>query len=140
MTFRIRTATAGDVPAMHRIRLAVRENRLRDPARVTEPDYLSYVAAGSAWVADCATGLAGFAALDLADGNVWALFVDPGSEGCGIGRALHAAMLDKARAQNIARLWLTTAPETRAEHFYLRAGWRKVGVLSGGDLRFERAV
>ena len=140
MRFRIRTATASDVPAMHRIRLAVHENRLRDPARVAEPDYLPFVAAGSAWVADCGTGLAGFAALDLADGNLWALFVDPGSAGFGIGRALHGVMLDKARAQRLARLWLTTARATRAERFYRRAGWHQVGVASDGELRFERAL
>jgi GNAT superfamily N-acetyltransferase len=140
MHFRIRTATADDVPAMHRIRMAVFENRLRDPALVTEPDYLPFVAAGSAWVANCATGPAGFAAVDLADGNIWALFVEPRSEGCGIGRALHEAMLDKARALGLARLWLTTAPGTRAQRFYLRAGWRRAGPAPGGDLRFERVL
>ena len=140
MRCRIRTATADDVPAMHRIRLAVRENRLRDPALVTEPDYLPFVEAGSAWVADCPTGLAGFAAVDLTDGNIWALFVDPGSEGCGIGRALHAAIVDKARAEGLVRLWLTTAPGTRAERFYRRAGWRPAGLGSDGDLRFERRL
>jgi hypothetical protein len=63
MDMAIRTAAAADVPAMHRIRTGVKENRLADPARVTEDSYLPYVAAGSAWVAQTRAGIAGFAIL-----------------------------------------------------------------------------
>lgn len=122
----IRTATIADVPAMHAIRLAVRENRLSDPARITEASYLPYVDAGSVQVAiDAAGRVVGFAAIDRGAGSVWALFVDPAAEGQGVGRALHDAMIARAAREGIARLWLSTATGTRAEQFYLRAGWRK---------------
>ena len=64
MTLRIRAATVADVPAMHRIRLSVRENRLSDPARVSESDYLPYVNGHSAWVAE-KDDILGFAAAKL---------------------------------------------------------------------------
>ncbi len=66
---------------MHRIRLAVRENRLSDPDRISENDYLPFVNAGSAWVALTELGLVGFAALVAGEASVWALFVDPEAEG-----------------------------------------------------------
>lgn len=36
-----REANKADIPAMHRVRLAVRENALSDPTRITESDYLA---------------------------------------------------------------------------------------------------
>lgn len=141
MTFRIETATLADIPAMHVVRLAVRENRLSDPARITEDAYVPYVEAGSIWVAVGADrALLGFAALDRADAGVWALFVHPDREGMGVGRALHDTLLGWAQREGLASLWLTTAPGTRAERFYLDAGWRKTGASSAGEVRFERPV
>ena len=133
--FSIRLAAASDIAAMHRIRLAVRENRLADGSAIGEDAYVPFVAAGSAWVAEANNGIVGFAALDFGRGRVWALFVAPGSEGAGIGRALH----DRLVAQASRPLWLTTSPGTRAETFYERAGWRRAGVTSQGELRFELA-
>ncbi len=124
---------------MHAIRLAVRENRLSNPARITGASYLPYVAAGTIWVAlDPAGNALGFAALDLAEASVWALFVDPAAEGAGVGRALHDFMLDRAAEQGIERLRLSTAAGTRAERFYLKAGWLKCGEVSAIEARFER--
>jgi len=134
MDFRIRPATAADVPAMHAVRRAVRENRLSDPGRVTEASYLPYVADGSAWVAETDAGVAGFAAVDLPAESVWALFVSPGAEGAGIGRALHGVVLDRARRAGLCRLRLGTEAGTRAERFYLEAGWTRDGT-AGGETR-----
>jgi len=126
---------------MHAVRCAVRENVLSDRRRITEASYASFIAARSAWVATADDGaILGFAALDLADAGVWALFVDPDHEGSGIGRALHDALLDAAAARGVAGLWLTTAPGTRAERFYRGAGWREGGRTDAGDIRFERAT
>jgi len=137
MTLRIRVADAADVTALHRIRLGVRENRLSSPEQVTETSYLAYIAAGSAWVAESEFGLAGFAILDRETSSVWALFVDPSSEGVGVGRALHGHMLEWAREQGLHKLWLSTSRDTRAERFYRRAGWEPAGLTAAGELRFE---
>jgi len=125
---------------MHAIRLGVRENRLSDRMAVTESSYEPYVAARSAWVAELDSAIAGFAILDRSDGNVWALFVAPGSEGRGVGRALHEAMLQWAQQERLGKLWLSTARGTRAEQFYAQAGWERVGVTASGEVRFEREI
>jgi GNAT superfamily N-acetyltransferase len=136
----VRTALAGDIPAMHRIRLAVRENRLTDSGEISEAAYHQYVEAGSAWVAENDNQMVGFAAIEGIDRRVWALFVAPEAEGSGVGRALHEAMLDWARAQSISELCLTTSEATRAERFYRLAGWKRVGSAEDGELRLRRSV
>jgi GNAT superfamily N-acetyltransferase len=140
MDMAIRTAAAADVPAMHRIRTGVKENRLADPARVTEDSYLPYVAAGSAWVAQTRAGIAGFAILAAETNSVWALFVDHTAQASGIGRALHDHMLEWAREHGIRQLSLSTSPGTRAERFYKAAGWLHVGFTAEGEARFERVL
>ena len=137
MNFVIRTATVGDVPAMHRVRSAVRENRLSDPQRVTESAYLPYVTEGSAWLAESETGVMGFAILDPQTRTVWAMFVDPQAEGGGVGRALHQRMLEWASERGLERLSLSTAKGTRAETFYVAAGWLKTGLNEQGEVVFE---
>ena len=137
---RIATASAADIGAMHALRLRVLENRLSDPARVTEESYRAYVEAGSAWLAPTERGLGGFAILDPAGAGVWALFVAPEAEGRGIGRALLDRLLDEARALGLRRLSLETAPDTRAERFYTAAGWTKAGTTRTGELLFEKEV
>jgi GNAT superfamily N-acetyltransferase len=141
MDCKIRSAVAADIATMHRLRCAVRENRLSDPGRISEESYRPYIAAGSAWVAETEElGIAGFAAIHAESATVWALFVDPGCEGAGIGRALHRHMLDWARERGIERLTLSTAPKSRAESFYRRAGWSKTGATAEGELLFERST
>jgi GNAT superfamily N-acetyltransferase len=138
MTRRIRTATLADIPAMHAVRRSVRENRLGDPTRITEASYLPFVEARSIWVAmNTNDEIVGFSAIDPATESVWALFVDPEQEGAGIGRALHDAVLDWALRHGVRALWLETAPGTRAEQFYIKAGWKKKAESSADETRFE---
>ncbi len=136
----IRAAGMEDIARMHRIRMAVRENRLSDPERITEDSYLPYVRDGSAWVAELDAKVVGFAALDVAGASIWALFVDPAAQGCGIGKALHERMLQAAAAIGLERLSLSTAPGTRAELFYAAGGWTSDGLTESGDIRFVREL
>jgi GNAT superfamily N-acetyltransferase len=123
---------------MQRVRAAVRENRLVS-VTLTAEDYRRAIRApGAGWVARVEGVLRGFAVGDSASGNVWALFVEPGHEGCGLGRALHDTLLAWLERHGPDTLWLTTEPDTRAERFYRTAGWRESGTTSSGELRFER--
>jgi GNAT superfamily N-acetyltransferase len=140
MSFKVRNARAADVPAMHRLRLSVRENRLLDPQRITEACYLPYISSGTAWVAETDSRIVGFAAVDGPERRVWALFIDPQSEGLGIGRALHGQMLGWAREAGIVRLFLSTEDGSRAVRFYERAGWQRCGTSWDGEVLFERCV
>ncbi len=135
---RIYVASEADIPAMHRIRMSVRENQLSDPSLVQPRDYRSMLAEhGRGWVAEVDGRVAGFAIADRTRSNVWALFVDPTFEGRGIGGRLHDAMLDWLFAAGTQLVWLNTDPGTRAEHFYQAAGWHHTGLQANGEARYE---
>ena len=54
----------------------------------------------------------------------------------GVGRALHETMLGWYwQRQDVLRL--STAPNTRAEAFYRKAGYDAVGLSSSGEVLFE---
>jgi len=55
----------------------------------------------------------------------------------GIGKRLHDDMLDWYFAQTSTTIWLGTAPATRAEKFYRKAGWQEVGIHGKGEIKFE---
>jgi GNAT superfamily N-acetyltransferase len=134
----IRPATRNDVHVCFAIRLAVRENVLSDPTRITYGDYLREIeVTGRGWVALLDGTVRGFAVGRRIDGNIWALFVEPGFEGRGIGRALHDVMVGWLFEQGNARLWLTTGAGTRAERLYQRAGWYDTLERDHGDVRYE---
>lgn len=133
----LRQATATDIPELMRIRASVRENRL--VSRVIGADEIAEAieCSGRGWVVEADSGLAGFAIGNRITGNIWALFVDPEHEGCGVGRALHDVMVDWLFAQGLQRLHLGTGRGTRAEAFYRRAGWRAGGISADGEQEFE---
>lgn len=137
---RIRAARADDIEAMHALRSRVAENRLSDPRRVSLASYPPYLGQDAAWVAELDGGLAGFAILDLAEARIWALFVAPEAERKGVGRSLHARLLEAAAGHGLRRLFLSTAPQTRAERFYTEAGWIRTGMTKDGELAFERDI
>ena len=133
----IRLATDADIPSMHRVRLAVTENRLSDPSKITLDDYVRAISElGCGWVAEASGQVAGFA-VGYRSGCIWALFVHPEHQGRGHGKALHGAMISWLWAHGLRRLWLTTDRGTRAETFYRSLGWQPCGIVSGGELRLE---
>jgi GNAT superfamily N-acetyltransferase len=133
----LRQATRADIAPMHAIRMAVRENALSDPRRITEADYLAALdESGRTWVVEVDDKLAAFAT-GYRSGSIWALFVHPQHEGHGYGASLLATAVDWLWALGHQRIWLTTAPGTRAERFYRAKGWKACGVDACGDIRFE---
>ena len=71
-----------------RIRAAVHENRLSDPAKVPARLVEEYIDQRLIWVWDEDGRVLGFSAANTSDGTIWALFVEPSAEGRGIGRNL----------------------------------------------------
>ena len=132
----IRNADRADIPRLKEIRDTVRENRLRDPSRVTMDHYRWFIDNPGIFVWEENGKIVGFSAADPRDGNIWALFMDEAYEGRGIGRALFEYACDVLRGAGCSRMWLTTWPGTRAERFYRKAGWRVVG-MEDGNLIFE---
>ena len=136
-----REARASDIPQIQVVRNSVKENTLSDPALVTDKDCEDYMFnRGKGWVCEIAGRVVGFAIADLVDHNVWALFVQPGFDGRGIGKRLHDNMLDWYFSQTVLTIWLGTAPNTRAEKFYRMAGWKEVGIHGKGEIKFEMSA
>ncbi len=81
-------------------------------------------------------------------GELVAIYVDPGEQGTGAGRALMTAALDRLRERHTeATLWVLARNE-RAQRFYRAAGWHFDGttkdVTVGGtpvtEHRYRRAL
>jgi GNAT superfamily N-acetyltransferase len=137
----IRLATSGDIARIFEIRFGVNENRLSDPSVVTEAHVARFIADGALWVWQEADGLiTGFSGSDKRDGSIWALFVAPGHDGKGIGRALLKTACDALRAAGHTTATLTTEPGTRAERHYRADGWSVTGTSHKGELVFQKPL
>jgi GNAT superfamily N-acetyltransferase len=135
MTFR--EATINDIEGLSVVRMAVKENVLNNPALVTHQDYQDYLTThGKGWLCETEGKIVGFAIVDTVDNNIWALFVSPEYDKRGIGKKLHQLMMDWYFNHTDAKVWLGTAPGTRAEQFYNLRGWKAAG-MHGKEVKFE---
>lgn len=120
-----REAAYNDIPHMTRIRLAVTENVLRDPTRITPQMYADFLEKhGRGWVALVDDEIVAFSYANKIDGSIWALFVDPRFEGQGLGKELLARASGWLFSLGFRRVTLSTGARTRAAQFYTRLGWR----------------
>jgi len=133
-----RRAETNDIPQIQKVRHEVNENILSDSGLVTDADCAEYIEKrGRGWVCEVQNEIVGFAIADLMEHNIWALFVLPDFEHQGIGKKLHAMMLDWYFSMTKEKVWLGTAPNTRAELFYRNAGWKENGLHGKGEIKFE---
>lgn len=133
-----REAKIEDIPQIQIIRNTVKENALSDPNLVTDKDCEEFLfERGKGWVCEIDNQIVGFSIVDLKDINIWALFVHPDFEQRGIGKKLHDLMLDWYFAQTKSTVWLGTSPNTRAESFYRKAGWKEIGLHVKNEIKFE---
>jgi len=124
-----RKANADDIPAMSAIRLAVVENALSDPTRITQQMYRDYLeASGRGWVAEQDGEMLGFCYAASGDASIWALFIAPAQEGRGIAKQLLALAVQWLFEQGHTRIQLSTAKDTRADRFYQAQGWTRLRV------------
>ena len=125
---------------MSAIRIKVRENVLRDPSRVTQQMYVDYLGRlGRGWVCERDGAVAGFAYAAKEDGSIWALFVEPGHEGHGIGRQLLALATSYLFELGHAKVVLGTGAGTRADRFYAAQGWERTEGAPGDEVQFSLA-
>ena len=133
----LRQATRADIPAIHAVRMSVRENQLTCGV-ITERDYVVHLETmGRGWVIEVAGQIVAVVVGNAQSGNIWALFVAPDFERRGFGRRLHDTAVDWLWSQGLTRLWLSTEPATRAQSFYESAGWVNAGTTGHGEIRFE---
>lgn len=137
----IREAQINDVPSLKVVRNAVVENTLSDSSLISDADYQAHILHnGNAWVCEMNNQIVGFVMVDLSKQNVWALFVHPDYEKKGIGLQLHDVMLNWYFSQTDKTLSLGTEAHTRAESFYLKAGWKAIGQQTNGEILFEMTL
>ncbi|MDN3587623.1 GNAT family N-acetyltransferase [Pedobacter aquatilis] len=133
-----REAKISDIPQIQIVRHTVKENTLSNPALVTDADCEEFITKkGKGWVCEIDNQIVGFSIVDLEESNIWALFLRPEFEGKGIGKELHRLMIDWYFIQTKQTVWLGTAPNTRAEQFYTQQGWKNVGMVNKGEVKFE---
>lgn len=134
----IREAKIEDIKQIQIVRNAVKENMLSNPNLVTDQDCEEFMfVRGKGWVCEIDKQIVGFSIVDMKDHNIWALFLQPEFENRGIGRKLHDIMLNWYFAQTKDTVWLGTAPNTRAETFYRKSGWKEIGTHGNGEVKFE---
>jgi GNAT superfamily N-acetyltransferase len=137
-----RKMRSDDMPGVFHVRTSVRENLLTTeqlarmditPASVAES--LSTDAKG--WVAERGPQIVAFSIADRASQSIFALFVLPEYERHGLGRRLLDSAVSWLWDGCVDRIWLTTAPNTRAAMFYEHCGWVVTGFEPNGEVRFE---
>lgn len=134
----VREATVKDIQQIQLVRNAVKENRLSNPALVTDADCEAYLfKRGKGWVCVEDDWVVGFSIVDLKENNVWALFVHPDFEKKGIGKKLHDSMMGWYFKQTKQLIWLGTSPATRAAQFYKMQGWKETGMHGKKEIKFE---
>ena len=140
----IRAATANDVDTLCAIRTSVVQNHLSLEQMADlgiTPQVLADTlsAAPCAWVAEVDGQAVGFSMVDLAGGEVFAMFVLPTHESLGLGRRL-MAVAEAALFERHERVYLVTdgREEVRANGFYQRLGWSVAGRVDGDDVRYEK--
>lgn len=133
-----REAQISDIEQIQVVRNAVKENVLSNPSLVPDKDVEEFITSrGKGWVCEIDGTIVGFAIADLVKNNIWALFIHPDFENKGIGKKLHGMMMDWYFVQTNEKVWLGTAPNSRAEKFYRLQGWKEVGVHGQGEIKFE---
>jgi len=148
-----RPMTAADLPAAFAVRLATVENavtmeELAEDYGITPQSLAAAMETHvRGWLCEVGGGedgggAVGFAMGDRSNGEVQVVAVLPGYEGRGIGKALLLEVQAWLFAEGFDEIWLGANPNpgVRASGFYRRLGWRRTGVMKGGDevLRLRR--
>ncbi|WLH92608.1 GNAT family N-acetyltransferase [Pseudomonas sp. FP453] len=141
----IRAATQYDVESLFTLRTSVVQNHL-SVEQMADLGITPQVLADSirqapcVWMAEVNGQPAAFSMIDLAAGEVFAMFVSPAYENLGLGRQL-MAVAEAALFEHHETLFLITdgRDEIRANGFYQRLGWTMVGSVEGDDVRYEKS-
>lgn len=139
----IRVAEITDIADMFRVRISVNENKatMADLAKYgITPESLPKMLSGHGrgWVVEIDGITRGFAMADAANATVFALFVEPGFEGQGIGRALMNEAEKWLAGMGCQQIWLETDSnlQVRANGFYRYTGWIESNMQPDGQVKF----
>ncbi len=137
---RYRIANESDIPGMTVVRLAVQENRLSDPAWLTQTmwlDALEQSGKACTWVCESEGRIVGFSSGRIDEQDIWALFVSPDFEGQGIGTRLLDLATEWLVGKGVHTVELSTSNQTRADGFYQYKGWQRGELNAKGEVVFR---
>ena len=133
----VRPATRADLPRIHQVRHGTMENRLTNPALVTDAEVAWYMDEAVFLVSEDETNVQGFICANHQTGYFWALFVIDGAQRRGHGTALLGAATARLRQAGHRQAFLSTGRGTKAEEFYLSRGWQPTGINMNGEVVFR---
>jgi GNAT superfamily N-acetyltransferase len=134
-----------DAAELFRVRTSVHENHETEEelatlgitresvARMLESDD------ACGWCAELDERIVGFAIARRSERDLFALFVEPGFEGRGLGSTLLDSAVEWLSERGTEELRLTTERGTQAQAFYLKRGWADIGTPSTEVVMLERA-
>ena len=134
---RLRPATRADLPRIYEVRHGTVENRLTDPALVTDAEVAWYMDEAVFLVSEDEADIQGFTCVNHQTGYVWALFVIDEAQGRGHGTKLLDAAMAALREAGHRQAFLTTGSGTKAEGFYRSKGWQPMGKNMKGEVVFR---
>ncbi|MBA2501752.1 MAG: GNAT family N-acetyltransferase [Pyrinomonadaceae bacterium] len=141
----IRIAIGSDVATLFRIRTSVKENYQSQEelaAIGVTPESVGEMLRTTArvWVAEIDDEGVAFSMADAEQGTIFAMFVRPGYEHRGAGRALMRAAEEWLFSQGHDEIWLLTGSDERlrANGFYRHLGWNAEGIEADGQLRYVK--
>jgi GNAT superfamily N-acetyltransferase len=135
-----RVAEERDIRDMIVVRLAVVENRLSDPGKLTPQMWLDALEqSGSActWVCEVEGRIVGFSAARIRECDIWALFVAPEFEGRGIGSHLLDLATNWMIEKGVKTIVLGTDQRSRADSFYQAKGWQRGETKANGEVVYQ---
>ncbi len=115
---RLRPATRADLPRIYQVRKASIENRLGNPALVTDEEVAWYMEEAIFLVSEDENDVQGFICANHLTGYVWALFVTVEVQRRGHGTALLNAAMSRLREAGHRQVFLSTSKGAKAEKFY----------------------
>ena len=144
MKVNIREAQITDIETLFDIRTSVVEN-YQSREEIAElgitPESVAQMLQTDcrAWIAEIDSKSIGFSIANVTEKTILGMFVIPGFEGRGAGRALMRKAEEWLFSQNIEEIWLLTGDNSklRAYGFYLHLGWTPVGIVTDGEMQGE---
>jgi len=136
----LRKTLPSDLKEIYRIRQSVSENILEHSYHDFVELAIPFIDDGNAWVWEENGIVVGEIAFDLDKSYIEVLYVDPGAEGKGIGRALLRKCCLELKKYGHKEVTLSTSPGTRAERIYIQSGWVEIGVDSDECIVFRKSL